>query len=286
MGIINEYVNMRVNAFTYNYYNNLGYDIPKRINKKGESKIDTNEYFKVKVTDLPLNSHVAVQVSCDSCGKNIDVIYENYNKVMNKHSEYLCASCANKKFNSGENNYNWNHNLSDEDRMDRRINYNYGLFIRKVLDRDNYKCQCCGSTDKDTLVVHHLDGYNWCFERRYDETNAITLCKTCHSNFHVQYGFGNNTKQQFLEWMNLIELEFQENNNIITPSRKIYCYEDDKVYDSAIQIKILNGYKSVSNIYSVCNHKPKYKTAYGKHWFWYDEYKYLSKNQISNYISN
>lgn len=164
----------------------------------------------------------------------MDVIYENYNRIMNKHLEYLCVSCANKKYNSGENNWNWNPNLSDEDRMDRRVNGDYGLFIKKVLDRDGYICRCCGSSNKNTLIVHHLDGYNWCRERRYDETNAITLCDTCHSNFHVSYGFGNNTKQQFLDWMNVTELELQANNNNITPSRKIYCYEDDKVYDSVI----------------------------------------------------
>lgn len=60
MGIINEYVNMRVNAFTCNYYNDLGYDIPKRMNKNGEYKIDTSGYFQVRVSDLPLNSHAIV----------------------------------------------------------------------------------------------------------------------------------------------------------------------------------------------------------------------------------
>lgn len=35
MGLISDYVDIKVNAFVYNYYNDLGYDIPKRKNKNG-----------------------------------------------------------------------------------------------------------------------------------------------------------------------------------------------------------------------------------------------------------
>ena len=144
MGIISEYVDVRANAFTCNYYRGLGYGVPTHRNKKGELCIDTSKYFKVKISDLPKNSHQNIKVICDLCGKELDVIYENYNKIMEKHNEYLCISCANKKYNNDENNKNWNAFLSDFDRMDRRVNPNYGLFIRTVLNRDNYQCQCCG----------------------------------------------------------------------------------------------------------------------------------------------
>lgn len=46
----------------------------------------------------------------------------------------------------------------------------------------------------------------------------------------------------------------------------------------------MNNYKSKSNIYSVCNHKKKHYTAYGKHWFWYDEYIGLSDEEIYKYL--
>ncbi len=29
--------------------------------------------------------------------------------------------------------------------------------------------------------------------------NGITLCEKCHDNFHLHYGYGDNTKEQFEE---------------------------------------------------------------------------------------
>lgn len=47
------------------------------------------------------------------------------------------------------------------------------------------------------LVAHHLNGYNWDVENRFNLDNGITLCEDCHIEFHRIYGFGNNTKKQF-----------------------------------------------------------------------------------------
>ena len=54
-------------------------------------------------------------------------------------------------------------------------------FRAKVLWRDNYTCQCCGSQDK--LNAHHI-------RRRVDggtntPKNGITLCKKCHDSLHL-----------------------------------------------------------------------------------------------------
>ena len=105
---------------------------------------------------------------------------------------------------SGENHYRWNPNLTYEDRIkERKHNKGYISFIKSVLKRDNYYCQCCNSRSK--LVVHHMDGYSWCIERRTDISNGITLCKNCHKNFHKIYGYGNNTEKQWNEYINYIK---------------------------------------------------------------------------------
>ena len=283
MGLISDYVDTKVNAFAYNYYKDLGYDIPKRKNKNGQDVLDTSKYIKIKVSDLKPNSHVNVLVECDSCGKKLDVIYENYNRIMKKHSQYLCVNCANNKYNTGSNHHNWKSELSDQNRIDRRINPEYCSFVERVMRRDKYTCQCCGASNKKN-IVHHLDGYNWCFDKRYDDENGITLCNDCHNNFHVIYGYGNNTREQFLEWLGVTHLELQRNNDCLPSARKVYCYEDGKIYESVTQAQLMNNYKSKSNIYSVCNHKKKHYTAYGKHWFWYDEYIGLSDEEIYKYL--
>lgn len=103
-----------------------------------------------------------------------------------------------------------NPNLSDEDRLRK---HRYVLsgesavkWRKKVFVRDDYTCQLCklrnGNGKKIVLNAHHLDGWNWCKEKRFDLKNGITLCKDCHDAFHKEYGSGNNTKEQFEAFIN------------------------------------------------------------------------------------
>lgn len=123
----------------------------------------------------------------------------------------------------GENAPNWNFNLTDEERISGRfLNApEYKKWRTNIFKKDNYTCQCCGDNKGGNLRAHHLDGYDWCEERRMDINNGITLCKECHDNFHYVYGYGGNTKEQFEEWlndeveMNYIILEYN-NINIIS----------------------------------------------------------------------
>ena len=47
----------------------------------------------------------------------------------------------------------------------------YNKFIRKTLVRDNYTCQCCGKTSKETnLEVHHLDAF-----KKYEDNFLLNL---------------------------------------------------------------------------------------------------------------
>lgn len=103
----------------------------------------------------------------------------------------------------GEHNNRWNPNLTDEDRINRRdISWRNLIYYR-----DQYTCQICGDKIGHNLNAHHLNGYNWCIEERTDIDNGITLCDKCHSldnnSFHKIHGFGNNTKEQFIEWANI-----------------------------------------------------------------------------------
>ena len=56
----------------------------------------------------------------------------------------------------------------------------YHELCEKVLERDRWRCQSCGSTKNPH--VHHLQ-----FRSRSgddDETNLITLCHKCHRDAH------------------------------------------------------------------------------------------------------
>ena len=100
---------------------------------------------------------------------------------------------------SGENSPAYNPNLTDEDRQDRRNLPGYEEWKQRVKEQANYTCDCCGQHG-GKLVSHHKDGYNWCKERRIDITNGVCLCEECHKKFHKQYGKGNNTEIQYIDF--------------------------------------------------------------------------------------
>jgi len=55
---------------------------------------------------------------------------------------------------------------------------------KKIFKRDNGKCTVCGTTKN--LVVHHTFYYDkdtrpWL----YPNSSLITLCKTCHNDWHI-----------------------------------------------------------------------------------------------------
>jgi len=89
--------------------------------------------------------------------------------------------------------------INSDARVTRNI-YGYADWVYSVFERDNYTCQNCGEKKYGDLNAHHLDGYNWCISRRIDVTNGVTLCTDCHKEFHHNYGYGNNTEEQFISW--------------------------------------------------------------------------------------
>ena len=70
--------------------------------------------------------------------------------------------------------------------------------------RDDYTCQITGKKSNGDIVVHRINGYNWDVENRTNIENGITLNKDIHNEFHKIYGKGNNTKSQFVEFVNLL----------------------------------------------------------------------------------
>lgn len=73
---------------------------------------------------------------------------------------------------------------------------------RLIFKRDNFRCVICGSTNK--IQAHHLNGWNWDYKNHFNINNGATLCshkEGCHKKFHKIYGSGNNTIDQFLDFV-------------------------------------------------------------------------------------
>lgn len=69
-----------------------------------------------------------------------------------------------------------------------------------VLAKSNFTCIKC-NTRGGTLHAHHKNAFASFPEQRLDVDNGACLCDTCHNEFHVKYGKGSNTEDQFDDWV-------------------------------------------------------------------------------------
>lgn len=95
MGLITKEVEVGVTAGRIKHYGDLGYEIPRVKNNKGKDVIPQGIKIKVRVEDLPKNSHIEVECECDICGENNTITYGEYNKVIAKmkDNKYRCKTC-------------------------------------------------------------------------------------------------------------------------------------------------------------------------------------------------
>lgn len=170
----------RVEESTYNMKiwlaKNTNYELAKKENYKG-------------------NSGVYI-FNCPSHGQ-FEMTWDKMTQLTN------CPKCYTEK-RSGENSPSWNPDLTDEERIINRDYAQYHQWRNKIFSNYDFTCQCCNKKGGD-LNAHHKDGYNWCAERRLDVSNGILLCDECHTLFHKEYGYGNNTEEQFIEWLGEME---------------------------------------------------------------------------------
>lgn len=297
MGLITEEVEVGLYHNNIEHYEKLGYEIP-RIKTSSGMHIRHGTKILVKVDDLLPYSKVHVQVRCDYCGKIHETTYSQYN-LHNHQGKTYCHACAIKVLSAGENHYRWENNKTNEERITKRQYPEYVDFTKRVLIRDKYSCKCCGATNCK-LSVHHLDSYDWCIEKRLDDSNGITLCENCHKNFHSLCGYGNNTREQFEIWLGqTISLLDNYDGNLPT-ARQVYDIDEKKIYKSAKEFCDIHQ-ADITTVYRCCNHdvrtvkhinqdgeiscrQSRASMVKGHHLLWYDEYLQMSPNDLDKYL--
>ena len=193
---------------------------------------------------------------------------------------HVCSECK-KKICAGEKAYNWKGGTQEPENVAFRKTYDLKKWHKDVFHRDNYTCQCC-HTRGGRLNAHHLDGYNWCVEKRTNVDNGVCLCEDCHMLFHKIYGYGNNTKEQFEEFIKNANIDKHINNDediIIIDAkkrkawncRKVICIETNEVYNT---IKEASEWCH-GNVKAYLRGESKYAgrhpvTGEKLHWMYYD----------------
>jgi len=127
----------------------------------------------------------------------------------------FCSHACRGKYFSGPMNGNWlgekGKNRDHNERQRTITCQEYLTWRKNIIDRDGWVCLCCGN--KNNLVAHHLKCY-WDYpEERFVMDNGITVCRSCHTNIHlnkvlfVKESSETNTLGFFVKTKDMIESE-------------------------------------------------------------------------------
>jgi len=222
--IITKKVSVVLNSANISYFENLGYHIPK-IKKYGKMITPRKTKIDVLVKDLSKGSNTKIKCQCEKCHYERTIRFCDYTPLCQRcnHHDYKgglphckvcgkqlstytsthCISCKSYRL-MGSNNPNYNPNLTEDERQNNRNNIS--PWRRKVKQRDEYICQCCGSTKNPQ--AHHIDCYSLFKEQRLDVDNGITLCKKCHKKIHQIFGIKTTRKHLHL-FLKMCQFAFQ-----------------------------------------------------------------------------
>lgn len=141
------------------------------------------------------------------CGRETSVLSQHI-----RSGNIQSCGCLHREKMTGIKKWDWSKAHANENYKARRTS-EYSYWRESVLKRDNYTCQCCGSTSQ--LQAHHKNNFNDFVDQRYDVNNGVTLCRKCHvreypNSFHAMYGVLGTTEEQFNEYIKIRKGEDHE----------------------------------------------------------------------------
>lgn len=175
------------------YYKRYKKEINERHKLYNNSGAKYEVYFnKLTIDEMPRISEdgISLEVKCRYCGK---YFIPNNRSIINR-------IVAISDINHGEGSlycsdgckeacpiYNQEiHIKGYSQATSREVN---PLIRQMCFERDNWGCQKCGATNKESqLHCHHVKGYTQNKILGNDIDNVITLCKECHKDVHSARG--------------------------------------------------------------------------------------------------
>ena len=238
MGLISKTVIIKWNSRNKKYYEELGYNFTHY-----------GDEFIVKIKDLTINSKIKVKCLCDSCKKELNITYQNYNRTKKENGKTYCINCARKKF-SGRN-------IQKTKLQKSKSFYDWCIENNRqdVLDRWDYELNSC--SPKDISYGSHKKYWFKCNKNKEHKSELKNInnftsghegskdCNQCNSV--AQYILDN-----FLD-KDLYDVWDKEKNRDLDPWNitkgskiKIWIKCQEKEYHESYEIKcnnFINGYR-------------------------------------------
>ena len=126
-----------------------------------------------------------IEKICKQCGNQF--IVKNYRK---DEAEFCSRPCSYKFRDKGLTSINYRIRRSAEFKNWREL----------VFERDDWTCLKCLERG-GSLHPHHIQNFSENEEIRFNIDNGATLCRECHYDFHTQFGFTENTIEQFSSFL-------------------------------------------------------------------------------------
>lgn len=103
--LITDTIKIRVNPNSRNHFNSLGYSC------------NNYDEIEIKASDLPPGSSIKVDVSCDICSDNRNILYNKYIKNTKSNTQiYTCKKCSGVKVKSTKLQKYGNENYSNKEK--------------------------------------------------------------------------------------------------------------------------------------------------------------------------
>lgn len=111
---------------------------------------------------------------CKICGVEKEL------SLMRKNAR-ICKDCRNASLRTGrrvgfpKGGIPWNKGTGET-----KNGWKAREWIKSVKERDNYICQHCGCNNRLRMQAHHIVPWKDSIELRFELTNGMTLCRSCH----------------------------------------------------------------------------------------------------------
>lgn len=118
-----------------------------------------------------------IKKECLWCKKTFEVF------LYRKDRAKFCSRSCLAKSRTGENAANWNGGIDYENKK-ARASSEYEEWRNGVYRRHNWTCQKCQKKCKHDIVAHHLIPFSISIGLRFNISNGIVLCRSCHKKVH------------------------------------------------------------------------------------------------------